>query len=209
MIDFNYKAVDKIQVIAEGFVPDSYIPKVNIYKPEIIIGRTEYLQIPRAQWEQISDGLDHYTRKNFIKSYFSLAVYALKRNSSKTLVANQSYRENVELSHTSSYRNTQNQNLRIENVLSATGNAEFGSISESLSLSYGIDKMDEYYSEDRKTTMEEVYYDSTSEERTIVFWDFIKIILFYRVDTRGNTKLVAYNDFYVETYQKAYIAISS
>lgn len=209
MIDFNYKAINKIQVIADDFVPDSSIPKVNSYKPEIIIGRTDYLQIPKTQWEQISDGLDNYTRKNFIKSYFSLAVYVLKRNSSKTLVANQSYRENVELSHTSSYRNTQNQNLRIENVLSATGNAEFGSISETLSLSYGIDKMDEYFSEDRKTTMEEVYYDSTPKERTIVFWDFIKIVLFYRTDTRENTKLVAYNDFYIETYQKAYIAASS
>lgn len=208
MIDFNYKEVDKIRIVAEDFVPDSFIPNVNIYKPEIIIGRTDYLQIPTGQWVQILDGLDNYTRKNFIESYFSAAIYALKRNYSKTLVANQSYRENIELSHSSSYRNSKNQNFRIENVLSATGNAELGSISETLSLSYGIDKMEEYFSENRKTTMEEVYYDSTPDERTIVFWDFTKIVLLYRTDTRGNTKLVAYNDFYVETYQKAYIATS-
>lgn len=64
--------------------------------------------------------------------------------------------------------------------------------------------MEEYYDEDRTTDTKEVYYESTPYAREIVFFDLVKIVAIYRKDKKGNTKLMACDDFLVGTYEKAY-----
>lgn len=207
MINLNWDDVKSVKILNEDFIAADFLPVKNTNKNEVIIGRTETMDVAHNQWPQIIDKdiSSDYAKKTFVKSYFSTAIYLLKRVSSLSISPNQSYRQTIDISHTSSYRTTQNKSLRIENTLSGTANAEFGSLTETLTVSYGIEKMEEYFTEDRKSTTEEVMYDSISNPRIIVFWDFVKVLALYRTDKKGQTKLLAYNDFYVETYQKAYV----
>ncbi len=207
MINLNWDNIKSVKVINEDFIAANYLPVNNSCKNEVVIGRTEVMEIDKNQWSQINDKdiSGDYAKKTFVKSYYSVALYLLKRVSSLSLSPNQSYRQTIDITHTSSYRTTENKSLRIENTLSGTANAEFGSLTETLTVSYGIEKMEEYFTEDRKTKTEEVMYDSIPNPRVIVFWDFVKVIALYRTDKKGNTKLLAYNDFYVDTYQKAYV----
>ena len=195
MINLNWDDVKSVKILNEDFIAADFLPVKNTSKNEVIIGRTETMDVAQNQWPQIIDKdiSSDYAKKTFVKSYFSTAIYLLKRVSSLSISPNQSYRQTIDISHTSSYRTTQNKSLRIENTLSGTANAEFGSLTETLTVSYG------------KTTTEEVMYDSISNPRIIVFWDFVKVLALYRTDKKGQTKLLAYNDFYVETYQKAYV----
>lgn len=207
MLDLNWSKIESIQVFPNGeFIIEDVMPKTNSPKEGILIGRTEQMEIPVGQWGQIKDLQipDLYAKKAFVKSYFTTAIFFLKRVRNLSLVANKAFRETIDISHTSSFRNGQTTSLRIEDTIEATGTAEFGSLRNTLTTTYSIDKMEEYYDEDRTTDTKEVYYESTPYAREIVFFDLVKIVAIYRKDKKGNTKLMACDDFLVGTYEKAY-----
>lgn len=206
MLDLKWNNVQPLRVINDSFIVENYIPKENVHTSEIIIGRTDIMEIPMKKWEQIKDPVlpDGYSKKAFAKSYFTTAIYFLKRVGGLSLVANKSFRETIDISHTSSFRSSQTTSLRIENTIEATGNAEIGSLRDMLTTTYSIDRMEEYYKENRITDTKEVYYESTPYAREIVFLDLVKIVALYRKDVKGNTSLLAFDDFLVGTYEKAY-----
>lgn len=208
MFDLNWNKVQPLSVQGEDFIVAKFIPKDNVQTSEITIGRSEVITIPAAQWAQIKDPdlKDSYSKKAFVESYFTTAIYFLKRVGGISLVANKSFRETIDISHTSSFRSSQTTSLRIENTIEATGTAEFGSLRDMLTTTYSIDKMEEYYKENRTTDTKEVYYESTPYSREIVFLDLVKIVALYRKDRKGNVKLIAFDDFLVGTHEKAYDA---
>lgn len=210
MLDLNWNKVQSLQVMNDAFIVENYIPQENLQTSEIIIGRFDTMEIPINQWSQIKDKdvPNDYAKKAFIQSYFTTAIYFLKRVKELSLVANKSFRETIDISHTSSFRSSQTTSLRIENSVEATGTAEFGSLRDMLTTTYSIDRMEEYYKETRTTDTKEVYYESTPNAREIVFLDLVKIVVMYRTDKKGNTKLIALDDFFIGTYEKAYNAFS-
>ena len=206
MINLNWQTVKGLEVLENDFVVQDYMPAKNVITEEILIGRTDMNPVDTHQWGQIKDAdvPDVYAKKAFVKSYFTVAIYMLKRVGNLSLAPNKSYNQTIDISHTSSLRKSETSSLRIENTVEATGNAEFGSLREMLTTSYSIDKMEEYYTEDRKTKTQIINYDSVPYARELVFWDFVKIIALYREDKKGNIKLLAYNDFLAGTYEKSY-----
>lgn len=206
MIDLNWNTISTLMLQKDNFVVQDFLPELNSNTEEILIGRSELTPIDSKQWEQIKDPAAPgvYAKKTFVKSYFTVAIYMLKRVGNLSLAANKSYNQTIDISHSSSLRKSETSSLRIENTIEATGNAEFGSLREMLTTSYSIDKMEEYYTERRKATTQTVMYDSLPYAREVVFWDFVKIVAIYREDKKGNVKLLAYNDFLSGTYEKAY-----
>lgn len=207
MLDLNWLKIEPLPTLESGeFLLENVMPAENSNREEFVIGRTEELEIPFGQWGQIKDAqvAESYAKKAFVKSYFTTAIYYLKRVRTLSLVAGKTYRETVDISHTSSYRNTTTTGVRIENTVEATNTDEFGSLRDTLTTTYSIDKMEEYYNESRTTNTKEVYYESAPYERDIVFLDLVKIVALYRKDKKGNVKLIAFNDFLLGTYEKAY-----
>jgi len=207
MLDLNWAKVESLPVLANGeFSVEKAIPPTNTHKEEIIIGRTAQIIVPQGQWKQIKDSQfpGDYAKKAFVESYFTTAVYYLKRVGGLSLVANKSYRETIDISHTSSFRSSQTTSFRIENTIEATAAGDCGSLRDMLTTTYSIDRMEEYYKENRTSDTKEVYYESTPYAREIVFFDLVKVVILYRKDKKGNIRLLAYDDFMVETYEKAY-----
>lgn len=207
MLSLHWQDVSKLNNSDDNFIIEDILPENLTNNQEILIGKTKEIHIPKNQWSQIKDkqAQGDYAKKTFVDSYFTTSIYLLKRIKNLSLVGNKTYRETIDINHTSSFRNSQTTNLRIENTIEATGNADFGSLRDSLTVTYNIDRMEEYYTESRNSKTKEIYYESTPYTREIVFWDLIKIVALYRKDKKGNIELIAFNDFLVSSHEKTYI----
>ena len=81
MINLNWDDVKSVKILNEDFIAADFLPVKNTNKNEVIIGRTETMDVAQNQWPQIIDKdiSSDYAKKTFVKSYFSTAIYLLKR----------------------------------------------------------------------------------------------------------------------------------
>lgn len=207
MIDYkNCNDVLKLPVL-KRIVIDNILPEINEIKEEIDIGRKDAFEIPQNMWKEIKDPQvpSERAKKQFVKSYFSVCVYILKRVENLSISANQSYEKSVELFHSSSLRQTSSSTFRIENVIEGTATGDIGSLRECLTTSYEISKIEEYCNENTKRTTEAIRFEPFEKDRNVVFWDLSKIICIYRKDYKDKIGIVAYSDYFIESRKKTYI----
>lgn len=197
----NQKIVDPDETSIYDFVPDK-----NIMKARTLVGRTDSISVPRCLWEQINDRKcpDPYSKANYVKDYFTVAAYELRKNKTVPIAANQSYTKTIEISNRSTVRRETRQELLLENTIEAGGEGEGFSLRDTLRTQYQISQLDEYCEEDMKTVREEFNYDATDQDRDVVLWDLAEILALYRIDISGQIELVGVDDYYLESTQITY-----
>lgn len=183
-----------------------FIPEQNILSGRKIVGRTEAISVPKKLWGQIidQDYKDDYAKRNFVKDYFTEAVYEIRRNLTMSIAANQSYEKQIEISNTSTVRRETSTQFQIENTISTEGDVKGVSLSNELRMSYEINELNEYCSENEKRETETFNYDAVDYDRAVVLWDVVKVLALYRTNIKGETELVGVGDYLVLEEQKTY-----
>lgn len=184
------------------------IPKENLETSEIILGRSELMEIPKAQWSQIGDKEmpDDYAKANFVDSYFCVCVHVLRRNQMIQIAANTSKHTQVTIEHSSAVHNSVKKTDRLETVLEAKGTVKGVELKAKIGNTFEISKENRYDIEDKRKTVEDINYDKVDYDREIVFWDLSKVVVLFRKlkSGSGSVKMVAMDDYYCDTYQKTY-----
>lgn len=197
----DQKIVDPDKTSIYDFVPDK-----NIMKARALVGRADSISVPQNLWEQINDRKcpDAYSKANYVKDYFTIVAYELRKNKTVPIAANQSYARNIEITNRSTVRRETRQELLLENTIETGGEGKGLSLKDTLRTQYQISRLDEYCEEDVKTVKEDFNYDAIDQDRDIVLWDLAEIVALYRVDISGRIELVGVDDYYLESTQVTY-----
>lgn len=211
MIDLyrNWRSIENLPILGSTSIR-TLLPKENIYQKDIPILRSEKFVIPRSRWAEIQDAQipDSYAKASVVESYFCVCIYVLRRSGMLSVAAQQSVEKTKTIEHSSSLRNSLSQTERLDLALNGGGYGKAGSLMANVGVAFELSNVTEYASEDRRSEMVDIRYDSCMDDRDIVFWDVAKVIVLYRTlknsEPEPLTRLVALDDFYYETYQKTY-----
>ncbi|MDR1013649.1 MAG: hypothetical protein LBL86_01530 [Coriobacteriales bacterium] len=183
---------DKVEVIAN-------LPRKVTSETRLWLARTQEKPIPPSAWSQIRDpGLDASAKNRYVDSYFTVCVFELRQARTLSIPSGQSREKVVEVSHKSAVRSSYSTKLLIENVveggLSGGGKLNFN-LKEQLTTSYSIETLTEYSQESSDLERVTVTYQSSTEDRTVQWWDLVKVIGLYRRSTEGTVSLVGLEDY--------------
>lgn len=202
----NWEKIKDLMVL-DTFNLSEAIPKENIYKAKAMLGRFAEEPVSKELWTLINDAKfkDDYSKYNFVKSYFTVCVFELRRNKqSISISANMSYTKTLEITHTSTTRNSQSKTYRLENVMEAGYTGENLSLRDTVTSSYELADITEFCDENQSRVTEEFNYGAVDYDRDIVIWDFAKMIALYREDIKGNIELIGLDDYFIDSKQKTY-----
>lgn len=183
------------------------VPEKNIFSKRKTVNRTEKKSVPKNLWSQIIDRKypDDYSKRNFIKDYFTVSAYELRKNVTVSIAANQSYEKTLEVSNRSTVRRETRQEFQIENTINAGSTGEKFSLSETLRMQYQISRLDEYCDENMKSVREVFYYNAVEQDRDVVLWDLAEVLMLYRINKNDKVELVGVGDYFVASTQKTYV----
>lgn len=205
---YQWNEVNKLKIVnPESVSPSRFVPAENILSQRKLLCRTEQTSIPKKYWDEIIDNArpDSYSKKNFVKDYFTMSAYEIRKNTSISISPNQSYNKHIEITNHSTIRRETQQEFQIENTIECGPSSQKFSFSQTLRTQYQISSLQEYCEETSKTTQKELDFPATDYGRTIVFWDFVKIIFIYRRNLNDTIQLVGIGDYLVASEQKDYL----
>lgn len=205
---YNWDQVEQLGVInPDEKTIDDFIPGKNIFSKRKTVNRTEKISVPKKLWKEIIDKKfpDDYSKHHFVENYFTVSVYEIRKNVTVSIAANQSYEKTLEVSNRSTVRRETRQEFQIENTI--TGGYAGGnfSLSETLRMQYQISQLNEYCDENMKSVREVFTYNAIEQDRDIVLWDLVKVLVLYRVNKKGQTELVGVGDYFDSSTQKTYM----
>lgn len=183
-----------------------FVPSTNIIQQRRLVGRTNKISVPKELWGQIIDEKcpDSYSKASFVKEYFTVAAYEIRKNITLSIAANQSYKNTTEITNRSTVRRETRKELLIENTIEGGAKGGKFELKDTLKTQYQINELDEYCQESMKTMKEEFSYDASDQDRDVVVWDLAEILMLYRVDTRGKVELVGVDDYFLEATKTTY-----
>ncbi|WP_087064305.1 hypothetical protein [Intestinibacillus massiliensis] len=205
----DWAKIERLPLASETAIR-SLLPEKNIFSNDILASRSEKLEIPRSQWNEIQDPKlpDAYAKQTAVDAYFSACVYVMRRSGMLSIAAQQSIDKTETILHTSSMRQSTTQTERLDTALDASKFTEGGSVMAHIGAAFELTTVTEYATEESRTSMVEIRYEQCENDRDVVFWDVAKVVVLYRVLKPGFetplTSMVALGDFYHETYQKTY-----
>ena len=205
---YDWESVQKLEAIdPDEKTIEDFIPGKNIFSKRKTINRTEQISVPRNLWAQIIDRKypDDYSKRNFVKDYFTVSVYEIRKNVTVNIAANQSYEKTLEISNRSTVRRETRQEFQIENTINGGSTGEKFSLSETLRMQYQISRLDEYCDENMKSVREVFYYNAVEQDRDVVLWDLAEVLMLYRININDEIELVGVGDYFVASTQKTYI----
>lgn len=205
---YDWDSVQKLEVVdPDDKTIDDFVPEKNIFSSRKPVNRTEKISIPKKFWKQIIDKQypDDYSKKNFVKDYFTVSVYEIRKNVTVSIAANQSYEKTLEISNRSTVRRETRQEFQIENTINGNITGEKFSLSETLRMQYQISHLDEYCDENMKSVSEVFSYHAVEQDRDVVLWDLAEILMLYRVNRNNKIELVGVGDYFVMSTQKTYV----
>lgn len=203
---YSWDKVNELKVIDADETPiKNFMPENNILESRKTIARTEITSVPKKFWSQIKDAKysDEYS-KTFVKDYFTVLVYELRRNKTISIAAKQSFSEEVEISNRSTVRRETNTDFLIENTIEMNASNKAIDLSENLRMQYEISRLDEYCEESQKTIKRTVEYAAVDYDRDIVLWSIVEVLELYRINKYGKVELVAIGDYYLTDTQRTY-----
>lgn len=209
---YDWDKIQNLEVInPHEKTVDYFIPDQNIILNRKLDGRTEKASVPRIMWNEIIDRKcpDAYSKRHFVEDYFTVSVYEVRKNTTVSIPANQSYEKTLEITNRSTVRRETRQELQIENTISGSGTSGDFTLSDTLRMQYQISKLDEYCSENIKTVREVFNYNAVDQDRNVVLWDLAEVLVLYRTSKKGQTELVGIGDYYLTASQKTYMAESN
>lgn len=169
----------KLPIMQEDMLR-SYLSKNNLLSNMQLMGRTEPEEIPRKLWEQIKDGIDSYTKMNFVKGYYTLCVYQVKKQNFFTVPANTQYEKEISITRTSGTRTSTSTTLRLESVTEGSITDTAFSLRQSLTESYELTSLREYCQESSVNERSVRTYLPEDKDRDISVYDINKIIYLIR-----------------------------
>lgn len=205
---YEWEEIQKLKVVepVEKRI-DDFIPKENIFSKRITDSRTEQISVPKKLWKEIIDRKypDDYSKQNFVKDYFTVSAYEVRKNVTVSIAANQSYEKTLEVSNRSTVRRETREEFQIENTISGEGSGEIFTLSETLRMQYQISRLDEYCEENMESVREVFNYDAIEQDRDVVLWDLVEVLMLYRVNIKGKVELIGVGDYYATSTQKTYL----
>lgn len=196
----NVKVIDPQRTVARELLPD-----INPINKRITAGRTEAVSIPKSKWKQIKDiKFPGEYSKGFLKDYFTVVIYELRKNKTLSLAENQSYEKEVSISNSSSVRRETSQQFHIENTINVSGSIGDTDLSMDLRVMYEINSLEEYCEQSQINTRELFSYGAVDYERDIVLWSLVKVLCLYREKPDGKIEPVGIGDYLMENIQKVY-----
>ncbi len=204
---YDWDTVQKLEVIdPDEKTIDDYIPKKNISSKRKTVDRTDKISVPQKMWGQIIDKKfpDDYSKQNFVKDYFTVSVYEIRKNVTVSIAANQSYEKTLEVSNRSTVRRETREEFQIENTITASATGEKSSLSDTLRMQYQISHLNEYCDENMRSVREVFSYNAVEQDRNVVLWDLAEVLALYRIDKNNKIELVGVGDYFVTSTQKTY-----
>ena len=182
---------------------NDFIPEKNSFSKRKTVNRTEKKSVPKNLWNQIIDRKypDDYSKRNFVKDYFTVSAYEIRKNVIVSIAANQSYEKTLEVSN----RSTVRREFQIENTINGGSTGEKFSLSETLRMQYQISRLDEYCDENMKSVREVFYYNAVEQDRDVVLWDLAEVLMLYRINKNDKIELVGVGDYFIASTQKTYV----
>lgn len=205
---YDWEEIQKLKVVEPDEKRiDDFIPVENIFSKRKTDSRTEQVSVPKKLWKEIIDRKypDDYSKRNFVKDYFTVSAYEIRKNVTVSIAANQSYEKTLEVSNRSTVRRETREEFQIENTISGEGTGEKFTLSETLRMQYQISRLDEYCEENMESVREVFNYDAIEQDRDVVLWDLAEVLMLYRVNIKGKVELVGIGDYYVASTQKTYL----
>lgn len=203
---YDWDSVQKLEVVdPDEKTINDLVPEKNIFSKRTMVNRTEKISIPKKLWKDIIDRKypDDYSKYNFVKDYFTVSAYELRKNVTVSIAANQSYEKTLEVSNRSTVRRETRQEFQIENTINAAG--ESSTLSDTLRMQYQISHLDEYCDENMESVREVFYYNAIEQDRDVVLWDLAEVLVLYRINRNNKIELVGVGDYYVAATQKTYV----
>lgn len=204
---YDWNEIQKLKVVEpEVKRIEDFIPKENIFSKRKTDSRTEKISVPKKLWKEIVDRKysDDYSKRNFVKDYFTVSAYEVRKNVTVSIAANQSYEKTLEVTNRSTVRRETREEFQIENTISGEGTGEKFTLSETLRMQYQISRLDEYCEENMESVREVFNYDAIDQDRDVVLWDLAEVLMLYRVNIKDKVELVGVGDYYVASTQKTY-----
>lgn len=205
---YDWDSVQKLEVVEpDEKTIDDLVPEKNIFSKRAVVNRTEKISIPKKLWKEIIDRKypDDYSKHNFVKDYFTVSVYELRKNVTVSIAANQSYEKTLEVSNRSTVRRETRQEFQIENTINCSSPGGTFSLSDTLRMQYQISHLEEYCDEKTKSVREVFSYNAIEQDRDVVLWDLAEVLVLYRINRNNKIELVGVGDYYVTATQKTYV----
>lgn len=207
-IGYDWDSVQKLNVVdPDDKTIDDFVPENNIFSKRKMVNRTEKKSISKNLWKEIIDRKypGDYSKQNFVKDYFTVSVYELRKNMTVSIAANQSYEKTLEVSNRSTVRRETRQEFQIENTINVSGPGGKFSLSDTLRMQYQISRLDEYCDESMKSVREVFCYNAVEQDRDVVLWDLAEVLMLYRINRNNKIELVGVGDYFVTSTQKTYV----
>lgn len=204
---YEWDNVKKLAIIDPANTEiNNLIPDGNILFDRKTQMRTNTLDIPKNMWEQIIDSTypDNLAKEKYVKNYFAVSAYEVRKNNTFSIPANQSYSKTVELKSSSTVKMEVSKSFQIENTLNLNLSGEKAALSDVLKQAFGIKDIRTYSSETTETTKEELSYEAEAFNRDIVMWDVVKVVAIFRETTGNKIDLVGVGDYLVHSVTKVY-----
>ena len=204
---YEWDNLKKLVIIdPENTKIDDLIPDANILFDRKTQMRTNTLDIPKNMWEQINDKKysDSYAKEKYVKNYFAVSAYEVRRNSTFTIPANQSYKKTVEVKNISTVKKEISIDFQIENTLNFDAKWSKASLSDVLKQTFGIKDIRSYSTETAETVTEELSFEAAEFNRDIVMWDVVKVVAIFRETLGNKIDLVGIGDYLVRVVPRVY-----
>lgn len=204
---YSWQNLEKVKDRDDDAPINDFVPAENTLGNRFIVGRSKEFNIPKKLWHFINDGKyqDELAKRYFVDGYFTVAAYEVRRfPESINIHANQSLTQTVEITHTSTVRRETETNFLLENTLSIEAKDDSGSISDTLRAEFNIRNLKEYCDSSTLVEKQEISYGADPRDRTLVWWDLVKVIALYRKRKDGEVELIGIDDYFMFTVPKTY-----
>ncbi len=205
---YDWDSVQKLEVVdPDDKSFDDFIPEKNIFSKRKMVNRTKKMSIPKNLWYQIIDMKypDDYSKQNFVKDYFTVSVYEIRKNVTVSIAANQTYEKTLTVTNNSTVRRETRQEFQIENTVNVDKQGKDSTLSDTLKTQYQINKLDEYCDANMQSVNEVFCYNAVEQDRDVVLWNLVEILLMYRINKNNKIELVGVGDYFVMPTQKTYV----
>lgn len=201
---YEWDFVEGLKILEDDDVDlEAVIPKQNTTVNTWNVGRSEAKPVGKKYWQDINDPkFDDYCKLNFVDSYFTAVIYKVKKSGQIPIAKNQTYLNELEITH----RSTTRRELSTEFMLESAIHADATAFTADLRMSYRVHSLAEYCTENQSTQRISCDYQAMDSDRTIVLWDIDKCIALYRTDMNGVTELVGIGDYYLSSVIKTYLS---
>lgn len=203
---YDWDSVQNLEVVdPDEKTINDLVPEKNIFSKRAMVNRTKEISIPKNLWKEIIDRKypDDYSKRNFVKDYFTVSLNEIRKNMTVSIAANQSYEKTLEVSNRSTVRRETRQEFQIENTINAGSSG--GNLADTLRMQYQISRLDEYCDENMESVREVFYYNAIEQDRDVVLWDLAEVLVLYRINRNNKIELVGVGDYYVAATQKTYV----